>query len=115
MQNCNFCQSLNTKEWARSSSSLVIKFRCSPGHVMNRLAVKASDAVKLKEIWLLFLTSGIAMIVLGTLSLSFSLTSTLATILLFGLLLAAGSIFQIGSALWARHWRGFVLHLLLGI
>lgn len=82
---------------------------------MNSLPVNSIEVHKLKEIWLLFLTSGLALMVLGIVSLSFSLTATLGTVMLFGLLLSAGSIFQIGSALWARQWRGFVLHLLLGI
>jgi len=82
---------------------------------MNRLNANSSEALKLQEIWVLFLTSGIALIVLGLLLLSFSLTSTLATILQFGLLLAVGAVVQIGSALWAWRWRGFILHLLLGI
>lgn len=82
---------------------------------MDNLTDNPIESQKLKEIWLLFLISGVALMILGVMSLSFSLTTTLATIMLFGLLLSAGAVFQIGNALWARQWRGFVLHLLLGI
>lgn len=82
---------------------------------MNSLTTTRLEAQRLKEIWLLFFMSGIALMILGVVSLSFSLTTTLATMMFFGLLLSAGAIFQIGSALWARQWRGFALHLLLGV
>lgn len=82
---------------------------------MNSLTVNSSEAPKLRDIWALFLTSGIAMIVLAVLLESISLMSTLSMILRFGLLLAVGAVVQICSALWARHSQSFILHLLPGI
>lgn len=55
-----------------------MEFRAGPA--MNTVTIKLPEAQKLKEIWILFLTSGIALMILGVVSFSFSLTTTLATL-----------------------------------
>jgi uncharacterized membrane protein HdeD (DUF308 family) len=58
---------------------------------------------------------GIALIILGMLAISFSFVASLAVVFTFGILLLAGGFVQVASAVWARGWRGFFLHLLTGI
>jgi uncharacterized membrane protein HdeD (DUF308 family) len=70
---------------------------------------------KLQEIWLLFLISGTFLVILGLFAICSSFITTLATIMVYGILLFLGSIFQIVGAIWARRWRGFVVHLLVGV
>jgi uncharacterized membrane protein HdeD (DUF308 family) len=58
---------------------------------------------------------GIALIIIGGLACAFALTATLATVLALGSLLLVGGGFQLGTAVWARDWKGFFLFLLTGI
>jgi uncharacterized membrane protein HdeD (DUF308 family) len=58
---------------------------------------------------------GIALIVLGFAAIGSSFMATLATILVFGVMLLVGSVFQFVTAFWARRWRGFFLHMIAGV
>lgn len=70
---------------------------------------------ELREIWAFLVGMGVALIVLGMLAIGSSFIATLATVVVFGILLLLGSLFQIITALWGRSWRGFFLHLLGGV
>jgi uncharacterized membrane protein HdeD (DUF308 family) len=74
-----------------------------------------SKAGNLGEIWAFLTGMGIALIILGTVAIGSSLIATLAIILVFGMLLLLGGLFQIVTAFWGRSWRGFFLHLLAGV
>ena len=52
---------------------------------------------------------------LGLVAISSSFIATLATVVVFGILLLLGALFQVITALWGRSWRGFFLHLLGGV
>jgi uncharacterized membrane protein HdeD (DUF308 family) len=69
----------------------------------------------LQEIWVFLLGMGIALMILGAVAIGSSLVATLATVLVFGILLLLGAIFQVVTAIWGRSWRGFFLHLLAGV
>jgi uncharacterized membrane protein HdeD (DUF308 family) len=69
----------------------------------------------LREIWAFLLAMGIALIILGVAAIGSSMITTFATVLVFGILMLLGAIFQVVTALWGRSWRGFVLHLLAGV
>ncbi len=69
----------------------------------------------LREIRVFLMGMGIALIVLGTAAIGSSFIATLATMLVFGILMLLGAIFQVVTALWGRSWRGFFLHLLMGV
>jgi uncharacterized membrane protein HdeD (DUF308 family) len=53
--------------------------------------------------------------VVGVVALCSTFITTLASILVFGILLMAGGVVQIVNAFLGRSWRGFFLHLLAGI
>ena len=63
--------------------------------------------------WLLAL--GIVLIAVGTAAISYPVVATMTTVTFLGvmLLFAAGA--QVASAIWARRWGGFLLHLLAGL
>src|SRR5260370_5135053 len=44
-----------------------------------------------------------------------SFIETAETVLMFGLVLLLGAIFQVVTAFWARQWRGFFLHMIAGV
>ena len=69
----------------------------------------------LREIWPFLLGMGIALIILGVVAIGLSFIATLATVMVFGILLLLGGLFQIVTALWGRSWKGFFLHLLAGV
>src|SRR5437764_14858321 len=56
----------------------------------------------------------IAVMILGAAAIGASFIATLATVLVFGILLLVGAILQVVTALWGRSWKGFFLHLLAG-
>jgi uncharacterized membrane protein HdeD (DUF308 family) len=68
----------------------------------------------LREVWVFLVGMGIALMILGVAAIGSSLIATFATVLVFGILMLLGAIFQIVTALWGRNWRGFFLHLLAG-
>lgn len=68
----------------------------------------------LREIALFLIGMGIALMILGTVAIGTSIVTTMATVLLLGFLLLFGAVFQIVTALWGRHWRGFSPQLLSG-
>jgi uncharacterized membrane protein HdeD (DUF308 family) len=79
----------------------------------------SSDLGSLRGAWLCMLCMGIFLIVLGAVTISSSFfieeVVTVAAMVLFGVLLLLGGISEIVTAFWGRPWRGFFLHLLIGI
>ena len=73
------------------------------------------ELAAMRKNWGFLLAIGITQVVLGLIALSLPLLFTLGTMLFFGLLLVVAGVVDIGSAFWARKWRGFLLHLLVGI
>jgi uncharacterized membrane protein HdeD (DUF308 family) len=69
----------------------------------------------LREIWVFLMGMGIALMILGVVAIGSSVIATFTTVLVFGILMLLGAIFQVVTALWGRNWRGFVLHLLAGV
>jgi uncharacterized membrane protein HdeD (DUF308 family) len=58
---------------------------------------------------------GVALMILGAVAVGASFITTLATVLVFGILVLLGGLFQLVTAFWGRSWRGFFLHLLAGV
>jgi uncharacterized membrane protein HdeD (DUF308 family) len=69
----------------------------------------------LRANWAWFLVLGIALIVLGAVSLGAAGLSTLASVLTFGWLLVFGGTFEAITAFWAGRQSGFWLHLFAGL
>jgi uncharacterized membrane protein HdeD (DUF308 family) len=65
--------------------------------------------------WGWFLVLGISLVVLGVFAISWSLLTTIASVLLFGWLLVISGVLEVASSIWARRWTGFFLHLLAGV
>ncbi len=82
--------------------------------VGSRIPV-ATGPESLREIWGFLMGMGIALMLLGIAAISSSLIVTFATVLVFGILLLLGAIFEMVTAFWGRNWRGFFLHLLTGV
>jgi uncharacterized membrane protein HdeD (DUF308 family) len=72
------------------------------------------ESASLQEIWVFLVGMGVALMILGVAAIGSSFIATFATVLVFGILMLLGAIFQVVTALWGRSWRGFVLHLLTG-
>lgn len=65
--------------------------------------------------WRWLLALGIAFIVLGTVALGISVAVTVATVLLFGILLLLGGVFQFINAFKCRGWKSILLHGLIAL
>jgi uncharacterized membrane protein HdeD (DUF308 family) len=63
----------------------------------------------------IFLGIGLALIVLGSLAIYSVVFATFASVIFFGWLLIFSGFIQTGHALYARHWNGFLLGLMLGL
>jgi uncharacterized membrane protein HdeD (DUF308 family) len=72
---------------------------------------------RLRSYWLWFLAMGIAMVVFGTIAISWACltTITVTATWLFGFLLLAGGIAEIINSFWAGRWSGMLIHLLIGV
>jgi uncharacterized membrane protein HdeD (DUF308 family) len=82
--------------------------------MVGKRSLAGTDRERLQEVWGFLMGMGVALMILGVAAISSSLIATLATVLVFGLVLLLGAIFQVITALWGRSWRGFFLHLLTG-
>lgn len=65
--------------------------------------------------WGLYLALGILLVIIGLFSLSAIVVATLATVVIFAVVVLVAAITQLVLALSARSWRGFSLHLLVGV
>jgi len=80
------------------------------------LSSPVNDAIGLpRQSSLVLILMGLALIVLGAIAIGCSFVATLATVLVFGVLLLIGAAFQFVSAFWGRQWKGFFVHLLVGV
>jgi len=80
------------------------------GHTMS-----GPELEKLRASRVFLMVMGVALIALGAVAMGSSFIATLATVLMFGLVLLLGAIFQVVTAFWARQWRGFFLHMIAGV
>jgi uncharacterized membrane protein HdeD (DUF308 family) len=84
-----------------------------PDTPMARVLRHEVEAIRGSWMWLVAL--GVALIVLGTIMLSFPVISTLATVTVLGALLLLAGTMEVVGAFWCRQWSGFFLALLSGI
>jgi uncharacterized membrane protein HdeD (DUF308 family) len=69
----------------------------------------------LRRNWGWFLVLGIVLIIVGILAIGAPLCFTLASVMVFGVLLLFGAGIHFVQAILVREWRGFFLHMLVGV
>ncbi len=69
---------------------------------------------RLREVWPFLTAMGVVLMFVGAAAMASSFVASLATVLVLGLLMLLGAILQVVTAIWARSWKGFFLHLLAG-
>jgi len=67
---------------------------------------------EIKSSWVWFLSLGVLFVVLGVACISFDVTATFTTVLLFGWMLLIGGLFALVQAFTTGTWSGFFLFLL---
>src|SRR5262245_58321613 len=78
--------------------------------------IPVSDELQgLRDHWALFLILGIGVIIIGLLAISFSFFTTIATVAIFGTFLLLGGAMHLVNAVTGRNWRGFFVHLIIGV
>lgn len=89
---------------------------------MNGSITPIADAVAtelgaLQKHWRWFLALGVAMVVLGLITISYACitTVTVAATWLFGFFLLAGGIGEVIHSFWVGRWSGTLLHLVIGL
>jgi uncharacterized membrane protein HdeD (DUF308 family) len=68
-----------------------------------------------RRYWWVFLAMGVGLVVLGMVAIGTMFWVSVLTVAVFGVLLLIGGVTQILSSFWAGRWKGFVLHVLIGI
>jgi uncharacterized membrane protein HdeD (DUF308 family) len=94
------------KEIAMSS------LRLDQSHSINP---RYEECLRLSKSWVWFVSLGVVLMIVGAVALSSTVITTLASLLVFGVLLMAGGLVQIVNAFLGRSWRAFFLHLFAGI
>jgi uncharacterized membrane protein HdeD (DUF308 family) len=82
-------------------------------HQRNPSSINMGDY--LRKNWGWFLALGILLMGLGFLSLGFTITATILSVLTLGIILLAVGIIQIIEGIKTRKWGGFFLHLIVGL
>jgi hypothetical protein len=67
---------------------------------------------EIRRSWGWFLALGILFIILGMACITFDVTATFASVLIFGWMLLIGGVFALVQAFTVGHWSGFFLYLL---
>ncbi|MGA7980619.1 MAG: HdeD family acid-resistance protein [Chromatiaceae bacterium] len=81
----------------------------------DRLALMRTVFGDARKNWGWLLGLGILSVILGTIGLGMTPYLTLATVSLFGILLAVGGGFQLADAFKCKGWKGTLLHVLIGL
>jgi uncharacterized membrane protein HdeD (DUF308 family) len=87
----------------------------SEGSSAPSTRLTGSDMPDLRGIWVLLVVLGIMLSIVGFVAIGSSFVATLATMLVFGIILVVGAILHVVTAVVGRSWRGFFLHVLMGI
>jgi uncharacterized membrane protein HdeD (DUF308 family) len=74
-----------------------------------------TEVEALRGTGLFLVVMGVALIVVGFAAIGSAFIATFTTVLVFGILLIAGAVAQVITAIMGRQWRGFFLHLLTGV
>jgi uncharacterized membrane protein HdeD (DUF308 family) len=82
---------------------------------LTQINPRYEEYFRLKHLWSWFFFLGFALMGVGILAMAAALVTTLATVLVFGIVLSSGGGVQLVNAFLARTWKGFVLHLLAGV
>ena len=81
----------------------------------TRINPKYEEYFRLKHLWGWFFFLGFVLLGVGLLAIAAAFSATLATVLVFGILLGSGGAVELVNAFLARTWKGFALHLLAGV
>jgi uncharacterized membrane protein HdeD (DUF308 family) len=83
----------------------------------SSLRTAVEELRTLRDYWPWFLAMGIAMVIFGTIAISWACLAkvTVAATWLFGFLLLGGGIAEIVNSFWIGRWSGMLLHLLIGV
>jgi len=79
------------------------------------LSETRSDLAALRGSGVWFILLGIALVLLGFVALGSLVVASLATAVVFGILMLVGGAAETVAAFWARAWSGFFAHLLSGL
>jgi len=84
----------------------------------DSLNPRYAECLRLHRCWIWFLLLGVVLMIVGVLAISspyLTEFTTFTVIFICGILLMFGGVVEIVNAFLARSWRGFFVHLLLGI
>jgi uncharacterized membrane protein HdeD (DUF308 family) len=87
----------------------------NPQPELVQISLKSEEYLRVKHLWAWFFFLGGALVCVGGLAIAAAFSATLATVLVFGILLLGGGAVQLVNAILARTWKGFALHLLAGV
>jgi uncharacterized membrane protein HdeD (DUF308 family) len=69
------------------------------------------ERVNLRRVWWLFLILGVVMVFVGLMAISSTFVATMASVVVFGVLLLIAGVAEVIHAVMVRNWKGFALHL----
>ena len=82
---------------------------------LDQVNPRFEEFLRLRKLWMWFLILGIVLMVVGALAIGAAFITTLASVVVFGILLLFGGVVQLANAILARTWKGFFLHLFAGL
>jgi uncharacterized membrane protein HdeD (DUF308 family) len=72
----------------------------------------SDERADLRRVWWAFLVLGLVSVLVGLLAISSAFVATMASVVVFGVLLLVEGVSEVVHAVMVRNWRGFALHLL---
>jgi uncharacterized membrane protein HdeD (DUF308 family) len=75
-------------------------------------AAQQEERAILRPLWWLFLLLGLVSVIVGFLAISSAFVATMASVMIFGILLLVAAITEVIHAVMVRNLKGFALHLL---
>lgn len=84
-------------------------------HELDPVNPRFEEYRGLRNVWIWLVVLGIMLMAVGAVAMGAAVITTLTSAVIFGILLVGAGAIQLVNAALARSWRGFVIHLFVGL
>ena len=84
-------------------------------HELDPVDPRFDEYLGLRNVWIWLVVLGITLMAVGAVAMGAAVITTLTSAVIFGILLVGAGAIQLVNAFLARSWRGFLIHVVVGL
>jgi uncharacterized membrane protein HdeD (DUF308 family) len=84
-------------------------------HELDPVDPRFEEYLGLRNVWIWLVVLGITLMAVGAVAIGAAVITTLTSAVIFGILLVGAGAIQLVNAFLARSWRGFLIHVFVGL